>query len=157
MILLKNYPNFKEKKYAIDGANVCYIELDEKGRPKIGNLQLLMKTLTKMGVKKENMYIFCDANLKYKIDNRHEYTRLINQGIIKETPAGIKADEFILSFCYDHQNALIVSNDLFKEYYPQLPSSNWICEKRITVMKVNNEMLIVPMQNNIRIKRIKIS
>ena len=42
MLSLKSVPNYKDKVYAIDGANICGIELNSHGKPKLDNLKLLI-------------------------------------------------------------------------------------------------------------------
>ena len=150
MINIKSYPNFKDKKFVIDGANVCWHDKNKKKRPQINNLKLLMDELEMMGIKKQNLLVFCDASLKHFIDNQREYFCLLRKKIIWETPAGIKADEFILNFCLRHdENALIISNDLFKRYLRQLPDKNWLKKKRIGFIIIKNEILLIPMLENV--------
>lgn len=146
MISLKYYPNFRNRIYVIDGANICYLKLNEKSEPMLDNLIILIRELLKNGISIKKIYVFCDASLKHQIDDDIMYIKFIMRNLIKETPAGVKADEFILSFCINHENSLIISNDLFRDYYNQIPE-NWICEKRITVMIINKEIYLVPMFN----------
>ena len=149
MINIRLYPNFKDKLFVIDGANVCWHDKNKKKRPQINNLKLLIDELKITGVEKQNLTIFCDASLRHTIDNQREYFRLLREKIIWETPAGVKADEFILKFCIKHENALIISNDLFKRYLRQLPSRNWLKKKRIGYIIIRNEILLIPMLNNV--------
>lgn len=109
---------------------------------------MVIYKLIEFGVAKEKILVLCDASLRYSIDNLKDYNTLIRLGFIKETPAGVQADEFILSYCIEHDNSLIISNDLFRDFYSQFPSKNWILKKRITVMKIKKEILIIPMLKN---------
>ncbi len=61
-------------------------------------------------------------------------------------PAGIKGDVGIITYCIKHPNSRVISNDLFREYYPYLPV-NWIIHKRITVLLVKGEFFLIPMSN----------
>jgi len=149
LINIELYPNFKDKLFVVDGANVCWHNKNKKNRPQINNLKLLMGELGIIGVKKQNLLIFCDASLRHNIDNQREFYHLLKVKIIKETPAGIKADEFILKFCIRHKDTLIISNDLFKQYLRQLPSKNWLKMKRIGFIIIRNEILLIPMLNNV--------
>ena len=102
-----------------------------------------------MGVKNQKIFIFCDASLRHFIDNQGDCFNLLRKKIICETPAGIKADEFILNFCLKHENALIVSNDLFKRYLRQLPNKYWLKKKRIGFIIIKKEILLIPMLENV--------
>ncbi|HEC38614.1 hypothetical protein LCGC14_1011380 [marine sediment metagenome] len=146
---VKSYPNFIEKNFVIDGANVCWHYKNKKNRPQIKNLKLLIYELESMGVKEQNLLVFCDASLRHFIDNQSQYYSLLRKKIIWETPAGIKADEFILNFCLKHENAFIISNDLFKKYWRQLPTKDWIKKKRIGFIIIKDEILLIPMLENV--------
>jgi hypothetical protein len=152
MLNLKNYPKFEEKYFVIDGANVCWHQTNSRHQPKIDNLKLLLNQLKRLGVTKERMKTFCDATLKHKIDNQQSYYSLLRKRIIQETPAGVKADEFILAYCMKHGNTLIISNDLFRKYYDQFPNELWIIRKRVTFLRVKNEILFIPMLESCNIK-----
>lgn len=145
MISLKLYPDYENKIIVVDGSSVCWYEPDTRNRPKLSNLTMYFCNLEDLGVKKHHIKIFCDANLKYHINNQKEYFSLKRKKTIQECPAGIKADKFILNFCLKHPNSLIISNDLFREYYDQLPDAYWINKRRIAFMKINKEFIFVPM------------
>ena len=147
MITLELYPEYDQKEYIIDGANICWLNIGCRKKPMIENLILVLGKLTKIGTPKESIIVICDASLRHKIDNLNKYLKLKNQGIIVESPAGIKADKFIINYCLNHRTCLIISNDLFREYYWQLPDTQWIKRHRIGVLKIKNEILLVPMQD----------
>ena len=145
MINLEQYPRYEEKEYIIDGANICWYGVNSRYRPKIKNLLLLLEELKSSGIKQNKIKTFCDATLRHKIDQRHKYYSLIRKRIFIETPAGIKTDEFILNYCLKHNDTLIISNDLFREYYEQLPDIHWINKKRVTYLIVDENVILVPM------------
>lgn len=141
------YPEYDQKKYIIDGANICGMDINNRKKFRIKNLLMVIETLTTFGAHKENIIVICDASLRHNIDDPSKYYRLKKQGIILESPAGIKADKFILNYCLSHRNCLIISNDLFREYYDQLPDAYWIKKHRIGVLKIKGEILLVPMRD----------
>lgn len=145
MINLEQYPRYEEKEYIIDGANICWHGVNGRNRPILKNLFLLLEELKNLGIKQNKIKIFCDATLRHKIDQLHKYISLIRKKIAIETPAGIKTDEFILNYCLKHSDSLFISNDLFREYYDQLPDIYWINKKRITYLIVDENVIIVPM------------
>ena len=144
MIRLELYPEYNQKEYVIDGANICGLS---NKKPIIEDLNLVLKKLNKMGTSKERIIVICDASLRHTIDDPIEYKKLISQGIIVESPAGIKADKFILNYCLNNAACLIISNDLFREYYSQFPDTQWIKRHRIGVLKIKNKILLVPMRD----------
>jgi hypothetical protein len=147
MLSLENYPNYKEMEYIIDGTNVCWYKTNQFYRPVLRNLILLIRELISKEIKKCEIKIFCDASLRHTIDEPKKYEASLEKRLIIETPAGIQADNFILNYCFKHENTLIISNDLFKKYYTQLPDPKWILRKRVSFCIVNNEIFLVPMLN----------
>lgn len=146
MLKLDFYPQFENKKYVLDGANICGIEKDANGKFKLNNLNLIVKELIKRGINEENIIIITDASLRHKIDDNDKYNALISEKKIYESPAGIAADEVILAYCLDHEDALFISNDLMKEYYPYLPNNKWFVEKRVVFIKIKDEIYLLPMK-----------
>lgn len=146
ILKLDFYPHFEDKQYVIDGANICGISKDAKGRFQFNNLKLTVRELIKRGINEEKIIIIADASLRHKIDDVDKYNALILQKKIYESPAGIAADNVILAYCLEHEDALFISNDLMKEYYPYLPNSKWFVEKRITVVKIKDEIYLLPMK-----------
>ncbi|MEJ2248666.1 MAG: tetratricopeptide repeat protein [Candidatus Lokiarchaeota archaeon] len=121
---------------SIDGANVIRSEEDDKGKAKLSNMKLLKKRLKFYGL--SNYKIFCDSNLKYKIDNRDSYENMIKDGKVIETPAKTEADLFILKFAKDN-NGFIISNDQFRDHYENF-GKKWIESKRITFQFVDDKI-----------------
>jgi hypothetical protein len=148
MLRIELYPQLEEKIFIIDGANVCWHKTDKRNKPKLGNLKLIVNNLKTLGVREENIIIFCDLSLRYDIDNRSGYYSWLKKKFIQECPSGIKADKFILNFCLAHPNSLIISNDIFKEYRNQVPNAFWISERRIAFMKINDEFILVPIYDS---------
>lgn len=144
MISMELNPHFEEKIFVIDGANVCWHKTDKRKKPKLSNLKIIMTELRRMGIKEENILIFCDLSLRYDIDNRTGYYSWLKKRILQETPGGMKADEFILSYCLKHDKALIISNDHYKEYLDQFSDIDWVKKRRIAFMILENDVIFVP-------------
>jgi hypothetical protein len=150
MINLDQYPEYEEKKYVIDGANICWYGVNGRTKSCLKNLILMLEELKSIGIKEDNILIFCDATLRHKIDQPNKYISLTRKKRIIETPAGIKTDEFILNYCLRHDDSLFISNDLFREYYDQLPDLHWIIHRRLTYLIIDEEVLIIPMEKKRR-------
>jgi len=155
IINLDYYPKFGEKIYILDAANICGIEKGDKNKFKLRILKMVINELIKKGVNEEKIIIIADANPRYKIDDLEEYLILVKQKKIIESPARILADEIILAYCINHNNALFLSNDLMKEFYPYLPDDKFIIERRITIVKIKNEIFLIPMKGHEKIQREK--
>ena len=109
--------------------------------------------MIKRGINEENIVIITDASLRYKIDEIDEYIALLDEKKIYESPAGVAADEVILAYCLNHEDALFISNDLMREYYHYLPNYKWFIEKRITVVKIKDEIYLLPMKELEELKK----
>ena len=105
----------------------------------------IVEALKSLKIEPKNIIGFVDASFKYKLKDLLMYQKYIEQGLILMTPAGVKADKYILSFCIKHPNSLMITNDLMREYDSSLPSYKWIKEKRVTVLIVRDELFLIPM------------
>ncbi|MEJ2250145.1 MAG: tetratricopeptide repeat protein [Candidatus Lokiarchaeota archaeon] len=121
---------------SIDGANVIRSEQDDKGKGKLSNIKLLKKRLKFYGL--SNYKIFCDSSLKYTIDKRNSYEKMIKDGEVIETPAKTEADLYILKFAKDN-DGFIISNDQFRDHYENF-GEKWIESKRITFQFVDDKI-----------------
>jgi hypothetical protein len=78
-----------------------------------------------------------DAALRHQIDDSAGYERLVEQGAVKQAPAGTDADYFILSFAKELR-AHIVSNDRFRDSIKGFPEAR---DRVIRFMIVNEEVV----------------
>ena len=123
----------------IDGANVAYEERSGGGKPKLSNLLKVRRELEERGL---DPVIIVDASLKYDIDDQEQIEMLIRSQQIRQVPAGTDADFFILEIAHQH-DALIVSNDQYKDYLKNYP---WIPERRLPYMIVKGEVHLYEVQ-----------
>ncbi|HEX8499421.1 MAG TPA: hypothetical protein VF659_02425 [Pyrinomonadaceae bacterium] len=119
----------------IDGANVAYEERSAGGKPKFSNLLKVRRELEEKGFE---AVILVDASLKYDIDDQEQLENLIKSQQVRQVPAGTDADYFIIQFA-DQLDALIVTNDRYKDYAGQHP---WIAERRLPYMIVKGEVVL---------------
>ena len=140
----------KEFPVYIDVNNVCYFRMNQFEKPVLADILVLIDYLIKkIGFSKDNIHCICDPSLKYYIDKPVEFRALLKEGLIIEAPK--VADEMILSFALKHNFCFIISNDKFREYAEQLPSKNWIEDRRVSFMFIGEEICLSP---NIDYKRI---
>lgn len=116
----------------IDGSNVALSSEGEKGV--LDNILIVRDRLADEGFEP---IVVVDAALRHRIDDSANYERLVDEGVIKQAPAGTDADYFILSFA-DELEASIVSNDRFKDRIANYPA---VGKRLIKYMIVRGEVV----------------
>jgi hypothetical protein len=117
----------------IDGSNVAYSTEGEKAH--LENIYLIRKKLEDEGYKP---IVVVDAALRHHIDDQQGYERMVDQGAIKQAPAGTDADYFILSFAREME-ASVVSNDRFRDRQEAFPEAR---DRVIRYMIVDGEVVL---------------
>lgn len=117
----------------VDGSNVAHSV--EGGEAQIANIQLMWAKLEEEGYKP---IVVVDAALRHQIDDRDSYEAMVDDGRIRQAPAGTDADYFILAFARE-LDASIVSNDRFKDRLEAFPDAR---ERIIRYMIVNEEVVL---------------
>ena len=93
----------------VDGSNVAH---SIEGEPAhVANLIAIREKLREEGLEP---IIVADAALRHQIDDQQRYEKMIDDGMVRQAPAGTDADYFILSFARE-LNASVVSNDRFRD------------------------------------------
>jgi hypothetical protein len=82
--------------------------------------------------------VVSDAALRHQIDDKEGYERRIEEGKIRQAPAGTDADYFLLAFARE-LDAVIVSNDLFRDRADAFPEAR---ERMIRYMIVAEEVVL---------------
>jgi hypothetical protein len=116
----------------VDGSNVAHSS--EGGAVRLENIRLVCGKLEEQGYKP---VIVVDAALRHQIDDRQAYEQMVDDGLIRQAPAGTDADYFILSFARE-LDASVVSNDRFKDRLEAFPEAR---ECVIRYMIVNDEVV----------------
>lgn len=117
----------------VDGSNVAYAI--EGAPPSVANIIAVRDKLREEGL---DPIIVADAALRHSIDDPKRYEHLIDEGQVRQAPAGTDADYFILSFARE-LNASIVSNDRFRDRIKQFPEAR---ERVIRFMIVQDEVVL---------------
>ena len=78
-----------------------------------------------------------DAALRHQIDQADEYEVLVENGTIRQAPAGTDADYFILSLARE-LDAAVVSNDRYRDRMDAFPEAR---DRDIRYMIVNGEVV----------------
>ena len=116
----------------IDGSNVAHSTEGEKAA--LQNIRLVREKLIEEGYQP---VVLADAALRHQIDDGRAFEALVEDGTIKQAPAGTDADYFILSFARE-LSADIVSNDRFKDRVEAFPE---VKKRVIRYMIVNGEVV----------------
>lgn len=116
----------------VDGSNVAHST--EGDTVRLANIRLVCEKLEEQGYQP---IIVADAALRHQIDDRRTFEQMVDDGIIKQAPAGTDADYFILSFARE-LNASVVSNDRFRDRLEAFPEAR---ESVIRYMIVNDEVV----------------
>jgi hypothetical protein len=116
----------------IDASNVAHSTEGEQ--PRLENIAIVVRKLREEGY---TPVVMADAALRHQIDDKEGYERRIDEGKIRQAPAGTDADYFILSFARE-LDALIVSNDRFRDRAEAFPEAH---ERMIRYMIVADEVV----------------
>jgi Zc3h12a-like ribonuclease protein len=96
-------------KVLVDASNVAHAT--EGGEARLRNITLVVDKLREKGFEP---LIVADAALRHQIDDRAEYERLVDDGVVQQAPSGTDADYFLLSFARE-LGAYILTNDRFRD------------------------------------------
>lgn len=116
----------------VDGSNVAHSS--EGGQARLANIMAVRAKLAEEGLES---VIVADAALRHQIDAAESYERLVDEGVVKQAPAGTDADYFILSFA-EELDASVVSNDRFRDRISSFPE---VRKRLIKYMIVEDEVV----------------
>ena len=108
-------PEPDERIVLIDGSNVAHSSEGERAR--LANILIVAEKIREEGMEP---IIVADAALRHQIDDRGAYERLVEEGKIRQAPAGTDADYFILSFARE-LGASVLSNDRYRDRIAKYP------------------------------------
>lgn len=117
----------------VDGSNVAHCTEGEA--PRVANLMAIRQKLVEEGL---DPIIVADAALRHQIDDVRAYEKMIDDGMVRQAPAGTDADYFILSFARE-LNASIVSNDRFRDRMKEFSD---VRDRVIRYMIVQDEVVL---------------
>lgn len=116
----------------VDGSNVAHSS--EGGQARLANLLAVREKLREEEL---DSVIVADAALRHQIDDTDGYERLVEEGVVRQAPAGTDADYFILSFA-EELDASVVSNDRFRDRIDSFPE---VRKRLIKYMIVEGEVV----------------
>lgn len=122
----------KSRMAIVDGSNVAHST--EGGSARLENIILMRDRLAEQGLEP---IVVVDAALRHQIDDTAAYEKMVEDGELKQAPAGTDADYFILSFARE-LGARIVSNDRFRDRMPEFKD---VSRRFIRYMIVQGEVV----------------
>jgi hypothetical protein len=108
---------------AIDGSNVCFVEGSNPKRFELDRLERLRSQVLGMATGIDLIVrIFVDATLPGSLSaqENERLDRMRERDEVQKTPAKQAADTFLLDWA-DRNHAIVISNDLFREYWKRYP------------------------------------
>ena len=117
----------------VDGSNVAHSTEGE--RVWLSNIVAVCDKLREEGYEP---LVLADAALRHQIDDKREYERMIDDGLIRQAPAGTDGDYFILAFARE-LDAPIVSNDRFRDRQRAFPDA---AKRLIKYMVLKGEVVL---------------
>jgi hypothetical protein len=121
-----------QKVAIVDGSNVAHSTEGDSAR--LENITLVCDRLREDGF---DPIVVADAALRHQIDQPQDYEELVENGTIRQAPAGTDADYFILSFARE-LDAAVVSNDRYRDRMAAFPEAR---DRVIRFMIVNGEVV----------------
>jgi len=138
--IVESIPKKVEIKVLIDVNNICH---NGQSKPKLINLlQVLDYLIKEIKIIPEDIFSICDPNLRFIIDDKKEFERLLRNGIVFISPK--VADEFILLLAQKFEFCFIVSNDKYRQYSEQIPSKKWLKIRKISFMVMKGYVCLSP-------------
>ena len=110
-------------------------EATEGEKAQLGNILAVREKMAEEGFEP---VVVVDAALRHQIDDRAGYEQLVDNGVVRQAPAGTDADYFILSFARE-LDARIVSNDRFRDRLDAFPDAT---DRLIRYMIVEKEVVL---------------
>lgn len=154
MLDISKFPDLLERKIIIDFCNVCFCQQTDDGKAILANYYYLKNYLAiKLGISPENILTICDPGFEKKIDDPRKLRELIESGEVRRSTES--ADEFILGFALRLNPCFIISNDKYREHLDELPSEEWLDDRRVSIMFFNNMVCLVSNMNREKVKQLR--
>ena len=115
---------WKKKIIVVDGSNVAWNKKDKKkgGHPVAKNIEIIIEHLKKKGF--EKIIVFCDANLKYLVEDKDVYEELIQSNKLTPVPSHTIADYFLIDYAQRY-GAYIVTGDKYRDWKRDAKKFGW--------------------------------
>jgi hypothetical protein len=136
-----NFSNSTKKlnKVIVDLTNILMSDLDRNRNMQANNVLLIKDQIISEGF---DPVLVTDANTLHHIDDEDEFRKLVEGGIIRQSPAGRKADIFVLKLARK-QNCRFITNDKYSDpEYREEFGKEWIRKNRITFIFTDGALVL---------------
>ncbi|MHA1914469.1 MAG: NYN domain-containing protein [Promethearchaeota archaeon] len=125
------------KAMLVDITNILNMDKDLDGKLRVENVMKVYEAVSILGYTPQ---LIADASMRYAMDNRDQYDKLVDAKIVLQSPAETKADEYILEIAREEQ-CYFLTNDRFQEYQKEF-GKDWIYFHRFTCFYFNGKFII---------------
>lgn len=132
-----------KKKLVVDITNILNLDKDENEKLKIENILKVYNAVVELGYEP---YMIADASMRHHLNSYDHYDALEEKGILNQSPAGTKADEWILEVAR-RENCKFLTNDLFRDFRDEF-GKDWVFNNRLTSYFYNGKFIIRESKNN---------
>ena len=127
----------KDDYLIIDLTNILNLDKGEDKILKVENINKIRDATISLSYAP---IMVADASMKYHLDNQEVYEDLNEHKFIIQSPAGVKADEYVLEIA-KREKTKFLTNDKYEEYWEEF-GKDWIFENRLTCIFVNGKFII---------------
>ncbi|MEE9377878.1 MAG: hypothetical protein V3V33_07560 [Candidatus Lokiarchaeia archaeon] len=120
----------------VDITNILNMDKDENNNIKVNNIPKVSDAVVSKGYTPK---MIADASMRHRVDD-DIYAEMIEDKIIIQAPAAVKADEYILEVARV-ENCKFLTNDRFEEYWDEF-GKDWIFNHRLTCLFFNGKFII---------------
>jgi len=126
------------KVLLVDLTNILNLDKNGNGDIQVDNIAKVQDAVVALGYTPK---MWADASMRYHVDNKRLYERLLEKSIVKQAPAGNKADIVVLKLAKKH-NYKFLANDLYRDYRDTY-GKEWIKKNRLTCIYDEGEFIIL--------------
>ena len=122
----------------VDVTNILNLDKNGNGDIQVKNIIKVHDAISALGYTPK---MWADASMRHHVDDKSQYERLVDKGIVKQSPAGNKADIVVLKLAKKF-NYKFLANDLYREYRDDY-GKEWIKKNRLTCVYEEGEFIIL--------------
>jgi len=132
-----------KKKLVVDLTNILNLDKDQNQKIKIENVLNVYNAVVGLGYEP---HMIADASMRHHLNSADQYEDLKEKKIIRQSPAGTKADEWVLEVA-KRENCKFLTNDLYREHRAEF-GNDWVFNNRLTCIFSNGKFIIRESKNN---------
>ena len=125
-----------KEKAIIDGANVAYLQAPQERRANISNIFAVAQAVEAIGL---DPIVVIDLSNRAIVADTHKFQAQLGPWQVVSVPPGADSGRVVLETA-DKYGALIVSNNIYAEYYEDYPG---IEQRRIPVAFIDGTVLLL--------------